>query len=147
MGLNSEDIESDGERCRIDSARTDECGGHSGNLAAFSRIDSVLWTNRPGSGCIASLHFDKSERIAIVSDEVDFAIQISDSEVAGDHGVPMSAEIPVGVGFAMNAGAPGALLQGFAGKRLDEAAPSAKLEDSENKPGKDLHPPLDSDRE
>jgi len=121
----------------IDAPRSNKCGGHAGNLAAFLRVHRVLRSRGIGSRRIACFHFDESERIAVVSDEIDFAVQMSQSKVARNHRVSMPAEIPVGVGFATNASPAGAFLPGFPRKAVDEAASSAKLENGENEPGED----------
>jgi len=55
----------------------------------------------------AGADFDESESFAVVADEVDFAFGGTGRVVARDEDVAAAAEIPVGVGFAADAGAAG----------------------------------------
>jgi len=53
----------------------------------------------------AGADFDESESFAVVADEVDFAFGGTGRVVTRDEDVTAAAEIPVGVGFAADAGA------------------------------------------
>jgi len=59
----------------------------------------------------ASLHFDKSEHRAIVANQIDFALDARNREIAGNHHVAVPAQIPIGVGLAPDARLPRLLLR------------------------------------
>ena len=52
----------------------------------------------------AGADFDEGESVSVVADEIEFAFDGARSVIAGDEDVAIAAEIPVGVGFAADAG-------------------------------------------
>ena len=62
--------------------------------------------------------FHKRQRLAIVADEIDFALDASRSVIPGDEYVPVPPQIPVGISFSTNTGTPGFELPRVAGKTL-----------------------------
>jgi hypothetical protein len=49
--------------------------------------------------------FHECQRLAVVADEIDFALEATRSEIPGYEYVPLPAQIPAGVGLTANAGA------------------------------------------
>jgi hypothetical protein len=50
--------------------------------------------------------FDKCQRLVIVTYEIDFSLDAARSVIPGYEYVPLPPQIPVGIGFTANAGAP-----------------------------------------
>src|SRR6266849_9624020 len=69
--------------------------------------------------------FHKCQRLAVVTYQIDFAFNAARGVIPGYEYVPLPPQIPVGIGFSSNAGAPGLLLLRIAGKTLlfTQAAP------------------------
>jgi hypothetical protein len=57
----------------------------------------------------AGADFDEGEGFAVVADEIEFALDAARRLVAGHENIAVTAEIPVGVGFAADAGAAGGM--------------------------------------
>jgi len=77
----------------------------------------------------ARADFYEGEGFAVVADEVEFAFEAARRVVAGYENVAVAAEVPVGVGFAADAGAAGGVFtlvgvvivaEAFAGGPVDE---------------------------
>src|SRR5713226_6218222 len=89
----------------------------SGN-AQFRQRGQIL----PDGACS---NFHKRQRLAIIADEIDFAFNAARGVIPGYEHVPLPPQVPVGIGFSANAGAPGFLLFRVVGKTLlfTQAAP------------------------
>ena len=65
-------------------------------------------------GARSDLH--KCQRLAIVTDEIDFALNAARSVIPSYEYVPLPPQIPVRIGFSSHAGTPSFLLFRIAGK-------------------------------
>ena len=72
----------------------------------FSGVTASSGEPNSSRGRGSRLHFDERDRLAVVSDQIDFAFHSAIGEISRDHDVTVPAEIPIGVGFAAHAGAP-----------------------------------------
>src|SRR5580700_7935644 len=86
-------------------------------------------------------HFDKGDGLTVISHQINFAFHPPINEVSRDHDVSGTAEIPIGVRLATNAGPTCLLLGRFRGRRLARMSKSpscspvnqAKYSSSENR--------------
>ena len=78
--------------------------------------------------------FYECQRLAIVTDEIDLALDAARSVIPRYEYVPLPPQIPVGIGFSANAGAPSFLLFRIAGKTLlfTQASPRRPVHSSKH---------------
>ncbi len=78
--------------------------------------------------------FHECQRLAIVTDEIDLALDAARSVIPRHEYVPLPPQIPVGIGFSANAGAPSFLLFRIAGKTLlfTQASPRRPVQSSKH---------------
>src|SRR5712664_3715481 len=127
--VDGEDVEAAGTIRNVAVGEEALCGA--GDDALFVGGDAEFGESGEIVAQSASADFDEGEGFAVVADEVEFAFYTARCVVAGNEDVAVAAEIPVGIGFATDAGAAGGefalvgggvgvVAQTFAGGPMDE---------------------------
>src|SRR5579862_5362126 len=102
--LNREDVKAvrDG---RLDAPGAQKMPRDADQVAALLEIHRIFRPRgiAPGRGS-ARLHLDECQHIAVVSDEIELALQVWRSEILRDDRVTVPPQIPVSVSLAANAG-------------------------------------------
>src|SRR5579862_3276080 len=124
--LNSQDIES--PRSIFQAAGANKLASHAGEVAAFFKIDGVFRSRLAWCGFGPRFHLYECEEFAIVSDEVELAFDPRDGEIARDHDVTLTAEIPVSVSFTAHASFARELFRGRADGIFREAFAGGKIQ-------------------
>ena len=123
-GFDGEDVEA--ALGGIDAAGAEELAGHAGEVAALVGVDGIFGSGLRGGGGGAGFHFYEGEGAAVVADEIDFTFDSRDGVISRDEGITVAAEVPVGEGFAADAGGAGLRFGGGGG--IGEAVAGGEVE-------------------
>src|SRR5580658_4309543 len=117
-----EDVEAAGSG--FDVSRAEKLAGHAREVATLFPVHGFFGSEgrRPsrrlrgyrGVGDSARFYFHEGERLAVVTDPINFTFDAWRREIAGDENVAVAAGVPVGVSLAANAGLARAMFGGIA---------------------------------
>src|ERR1700690_463641 len=129
--LDGEHVEAAGGH--INAAHACELVRHALQVAALVLIYGFFWARLAGFFRRARFYFDEGEGAAVVADHINFAFDSGRGVVARDERVAVATEIPVGVGFAADSGAAGAIFGGGIGRgRIGQAVAGGEVYVSEH---------------
>lgn len=135
-----EDIETAG--AFADVAFGEEMVSGAGDEMLFAGSDAEFGKGGEVVANGAGADFNEGESFAVVADEVDFTFGSAWSEIPGDEDVAMAAEVPIGIGFAADAGPAGGEFSGFRGNGMfffAKAAAGGEMDGKEDKAREEGH--------
>jgi hypothetical protein len=149
-----QDIKAAGGFCNVACAQ--KLAGHAREVAALFPVHGFFGRLRRGASRLrrrevgdgARLYFYEGERLAVVTYHINFAFDAGRGEIAGDEDVAVAVQVPVGVGFAADAGLARAMFGGIGGgdgwrlrglrvrgRRCAEAFAGGEVNDGEHETG------------
>jgi hypothetical protein len=111
-------------------------------VTLFFAGDGFLGRAELASRRRSGLHFDKGDRPAVVSHQIDFALQSAKSKISPDHHVSVAPQIPIRIRFAANSRAPRPLLCRFSRRRrsrIRQALSCGPVHETKNCSSKNCH--------